>query len=481
MSGPDALAGMAKLGGLGLGTGAVETAMKVPTIKAVETVAVGPAAAGAIDASIGKVGLHSTLEGVAGTSPPLAPIGENPVGAVAPISSDGSRAETSPPAPGTTDVTPVSSPGEKDTTGFAGMGGPDSETPATPGTQPEGGTDTDPSARASTESPASAATGDTAEVAEGPTTGAEASTVSAEAEARTARAAELKDKFDKGELKGDELKEYAKLRRDEADASNKNARREELKSKIEEGTATDDEVSELDRLGSEGTETSTTAEAAEKPLTAEEMKAKEAEDFGTDLLMRIANDPDSVTPEDFAKFSELQRESTARNMGMNETEARNLIRRTRSPELRSKYQRELAGQRAIREQLQRLMTLEMQLIALPQRLEFLRMEQVKTRNEIKARDKITSSRDIKDPKQLRERQHVYALMMKLSSINGEIIRTRNSTRVFVAEYKDTMAYVRRKLGLRHGMGAFLDWAEAKATKVSAGVTNDVRSLSDVAA
>lgn len=207
---------------------------------------------------------------------------------------------------------------------------------------------------------------------------------------------------------------------------------------------------------------------------------KEADALGEKMTKDLAsgNEP---SPEDLKRYQELRIQQSLRGNGITAEDASEIIKNLGNLEARGlKARRETLLQADIKEKLKELMTLEYQMLAVPQRLKALREQREKVKGQIKQQDTTANFilGDPASPENYQKRMQMYPLYMQLANIKGEVGRIKYAGTVLKAQYKDTMAYVRRKLGVSSPIGAVLEFIDAKAEGFQAEITLELGSLLD---
>ena len=81
---------------------------------------------------------------------------------------------------------------------------------------------------------------------------------------------------------------------------------------------------------------------------------------------------------------------------------------------------------------------------------------------IKKRQELRSMRTSKLEAMTEEkRQEMYNKYLELNAVHAQIQVTRHESTLVDMQRRDTIQYVRRKLGVSHGLGAMLEYAAAK--------------------
>lgn len=113
-------------------------------------------------------------------------------------------------------------------------------------------------------------------------------------------------------------------------------------------------------------------------------------------------------------------------------------------------------QRDIQEKLHTLMMLEKRLESQNDRLKKLKEQRTKKRQEL--RSMRTSKLEAMTEE---KRQEMYNKYLELNAVHAQIQVTRHESTLVDMQRRDTIQYVRRKLGVSHGLGAMLEYAAAK--------------------
>jgi len=113
------------------------------------------------------------------------------------------------------------------------------------------------------------------------------------------------------------------------------------------------------------------------------------------------------------------------------------------------------------------MALELKILVIPQQLEALKKQAEEIKGKIDEIEREIHGVDIFNNEQMfKKRMDRYSFYMQLANVKAAILQTRLAAPILIAEYKDTMQYVRRKLGVTHGFPALLEWLDAKLNKTA---------------
>jgi len=291
------------------------------------------------------------------------------------------------------------------------------------------------------------------------------------AEAQQQRTTELQGKIKNGTATEDELKEYRGLKKQE----DPEVRRQALEKKILDGDFTDAEAAEWKKLSSKG-EAGKENPQKPKETEAEQIK-KEMEELGVKILRG-----DGDRAENMAKLQQLRDKADGLKPQMLEERAKQLVNSVLNPDKSTllKTAKEIAIQREIKAKLEQLMALEMQVLMAPQRLEALKRQGEQIKGQIAAVERETQGMtDMSNEQTFKKRMDRYSLYMQLTNVKAAMVQTRAAVPILIGQYKDTMQYVRRKLGVTHGFTAFLEWADAKLNKTAVDLYVDGVSLADM--
>lgn len=189
----------------------------------------------------------------------------------------------------------------------------------------------------------------------------------------------------------------------------------------------------------------------------------------TDALAELQKRGDKMTPEERIAAMTTIREAQKTMNGITEEEAgRAVAEETIKVMMDPEYAKskglspeQTQRQKEMQEKIMALVRLEAQLIVLPDRLEALIDSKTQKINEIKKEER--SFKDDADPA---VRQRYYARYMELNNIQANIDYTRNTAGIWEAKYNDDMQWIRRKLGVTHGLQAFFEFAGSKMGMVN---------------
>ena len=128
---------------------------------------------------------------------------------------------------------------------------------------------------------------------------------------------------------------------------------------------------------------------------------------------------------------------------------------------------------ALKDQIQKLMALEYQILAIPKTIESLRVERDKAKVEAnKARAEARAAKTDED--KLSKRGREYNEYMKIANFNAQIIRHAYLAPVLNAQRRDMEQTIRRRLGVSGGFQAGMEWGGAKAELITTGVQVSIK-------
>ncbi|MBI2420968.1 MAG: hypothetical protein HYV38_02710, partial [Candidatus Levybacteria bacterium] len=164
---------------------------------------------------------------------------------------------------------------------------------------------------------------------------------------------------------------------------------------------------------------------------------------------------------------------------MSEKRARELVRRVLNPEDSGLLgKQELALQREIRAKIERLMALDLYLIAeYPQQQDQLQKASEDTKSAIKVKKREVSSGSDED--KLRKRMELYQLYMQLTNVRADRIKLDRAADIMEAEHRDITQYLDRKLGVTNPIMSFVAFADAKVRNAGAYTRAEMDFFTDI--
>lgn len=266
---------------------------------------------------------------------------------------------------------------------------------------------------------------------------------------REKRRTELAERVKNDTASDEEREELNKLN------ENPEQRRQELKDRLGNGEhLSEKEMEELNSLSKSETTANLTPEQQAEKLN------KDIEDLGTELMTKMQNGemPDQ---KDIDRFRELWGKKTLMDQGFTPDQARLAMKEAMTRGGRTSERQTLA-MKEIQEKLRELMTLEMQIMAIPKTVDELRRQRKIVQDQAQAKHREAES--LSGEKRLLKKGEEYSLYMQIVNFNAAIISQKYMVPVLEAKRSDIEQYVRRRLGVSSPLGAALEWAGAKTTK-----------------
>jgi hypothetical protein len=172
-----------------------------------------------------------------------------------------------------------------------------------------------------------------------------------------------------------------------------------------------------------------------------------------------------VSDEEFLQLQKLQMENAARKNGLSPEATKAMVAAMSDPEAMSKRMRNLKEkgmQQEIQKRLAQLMNLERQALGAQEQMKKLEARENDLKDKIKEKNsEIGFYTNPTSPDKLTKRQELYGLMMQQANIKSQKDNLKYMGAILRADYKDTMQYVRRKLGLSNPIVATLEFLDAK--------------------
>lgn len=276
-------------------------------------------------------------------------------------------------------------------------------------------------------------------------------------EADPAKAAQIKDleqKVKDGKATAAEIRQLRELKTDPQQ------RIENLKQKALDGTITDQEADELGAINAN--------ESRLTPEQQQEQLSKQVEDLGAELMMKWSKG-EMPTEEEINRFRDLRGQQELLRTGLTMEQARGAMKDVLQKGRNS--ERLTARLEELKKQIQELMTIELQILTIPKTLEVYRKQRDTVQKEARAKRREADATPDPDERMKKKGQE-YNLYLQIVNINARIVEQKQLIPVLDARRIDIEQYVRRKLGVTEGLGAFMEWSGAKI--------NNVITLTDVA-
>ncbi len=261
----------------------------------------------------------------------------------------------------------------------------------------------------------------------------------------------LQEKIDNKTATADEIKELRNLKQDPEQ------RRAGLEQKAKDGTITDEEADELGKLNAEGKDKA-------QELTPEqklEKLNKDIEDLGTEIMTKYTKG-EPVSPEDLRRLQELRGEAAMINTGFTPDQARNAIRNALGTQRTN--ERQTAAMKEVQDKIQELMSLEIQLKTIPDRISTMRKQRDDIKNQAAAKHRQVEGASTPEQR-LQLRGEEVNLYMQIATANQRIVGQKYEGDRINASISDLEQYIRRKTGVTSGATAFVEWAGAKTRNV----------------
>lgn len=284
----------------------------------------------------------------------------------------------------------------------------------------------------------------------------------AEEAQKATRTKELEEKVKTGKATTEEITELRGLKQDPE------KRQKELSQKALDGTITDAEAKELGNLNTN-----------KEKLTPEQQAKKLQEDInklGMDIAAKIAKG-EKVDPKDFARFQELKGQEMMNKLGIDPDIARGILQKAlQGKAMGSEKQSQIMKE--AQEEIQELMSLEMQLMSIPESLKAFR-EQRKILIQ-KARGKHDEANRTTGKERLQKKGEEYQAYMQVANISSRITAVKYAVPRIEARRSQLEASVRAKLGITSGFGMVMEWAGAECknivTEVGIGIDEKVSGI-----
>ena len=242
--------------------------------------------------------------------------------------------------------------------------------------------------------------------------------------------------------------------------------------KIDNPDGTEARVEEIQEKASDNENLSSDEQEILKKHVESEVGSVEdqIQDLGMQLLRELEDPKSDVTSEEFrgklAKLQKLLVNRDLREMGFSEEEMSDVIKKSLSADLMSRWaNRETMKMKQVKEQVAELAGLEMQLLAVPDKIKQLKNAGKACKNAIQkleGRFANTKSGAVNS----KERMQTYNYYKRLAHINSQISMMKNSGLIFADQYTNKMLALRKNVGMRNGL---MRWAQAKAASVKASI------------
>jgi hypothetical protein len=281
----------------------------------------------------------------------------------------------------------------------------------------------------------------------------------------------LTDRLAKGEtLSGEEADKLSALRAQRFEAG----RMDDIKERLQNNKpVTPEEIRQLNEFNA-----NKTAEAA-KPQTPEQIKLEKKKAFETyaeSIVQKLARG-EAPTEDELKKLQTDSDEITGKSRTVSDKAAENLVQMMLNPDqmlTSGKSAQEIAEAQEVLANLQRLASLEMQLLLIPKKLDTLRSKGKQLIADIHEAENMEKQQG-KNPE---GRIKKYNLMGELTNVKAETVKTLYLSVVYQAEYKTIMADARSKLGLTKGFSALMEHMSAMISRLYAKFRLRFASLSE---
>lgn len=268
-----------------------------------------------------------------------------------------------------------------------------------------------------------------------------------------------------GKATVEQAKEYRMLMQDPEQ------RKQELAKQISTGSFTDEQYTEYQNLENRNGDELTSEQQIEQ-------WQQKLESLYLDYI-----NP-NLSPAELAKTIAEMDEIANRANGVNQNtiekqQARDYANNTLNPDtdkdITSRIsEKERALQREIKEKIDRLRRLEARLYTTKDRVDALSKRRDKVANELRP----VHTRDLENMSDS-EREKIYNKYLELNSYRAQLRIARHESTLVSMDRRDTMQEIRRKLGVKHGFGAFLEFGAAKVANAIDEIDMKVDELIDV--